>query len=167
MQILSAVAELVTALSTMALAWIAWFQIDSIRKESKQWETVKIFHQYDTDPILFECAKSIRVLSKGADYGRITLDPVMQEVRNILNYFDSLAVGVTQGVYIEEIIRDNLEPVICLAVDNFVTDSFAGKDVVANLNNLTAMRNRWKPPEPQAQSYFRDGTRTGTRSDHS
>ncbi len=71
--------------------------------------------------------------------------PVMQELRAILNYLDSLAVGVAQGVYIEQIVRDNLELVIEKAVDNFCIEDFKSELNLDGFSHLLELRRRWKP----------------------
>jgi hypothetical protein len=74
----------------------------------------------------------------------------------LLNYFDSLAVGVAEGVYIEQIVQDNLRLVIELAVDKFMIDSFAADIDFAGLAHLAEMRRRWRPAPA---THFNAGTK--------
>jgi hypothetical protein len=145
--ILTAVASFATAVATFGIIVTAWIQVRDLRAENKKWSTVRACTSYTTDPILFECARKIRDASKGKDYSITNIQPVMQEVRAVLNYLDSLAVGVAQKIYSEAIIRDNLEFVIVSAVDNFCTDSYKEELKLEGFEHLIAMRNRWKPKE--------------------
>jgi hypothetical protein len=141
----TALASLATAVATCGIIVTAIQQIRGLREENRKWETVKACTAYTKDPILFQCAKEVRARSKGSDYTRATMMPVMQELRAILNYLDSLAVGVAQGVYIEQIVRDNLQLVIEKAVDNFCIEDFKQEFNLEGFSHLLAMRARWKP----------------------
>jgi len=39
--------------------------------------------------VLFDCAGKVRQASKGSDYSLAAMRPVLQEIRAIINYFDS------------------------------------------------------------------------------
>jgi hypothetical protein len=141
----NAVASCATALFTLALVVVAYTQIRALREENRKWETVKACNLYDTDPVLHACAGHIRSLSRGQDYSFTNMAPAYHQVRTLLNYCDSLAVGVSQGVYIEQIIQDNLRLVIEQLVDKFTTDDFSPELNFEGLAHLIQMRNRWRP----------------------
>jgi DNA primase large subunit len=141
----TAVASIATAVATFGLIVTAIKQIGGLREENRKWETVKACIAYTQDPILFERAKQVRTRSKGTDYALANMMPVMQELRAILNYRDSLAVGVAQGVYIEHIVRDTLQLVIEKAVDNFCRQEFRTELNMDGFSHLIDLRERWKP----------------------
>ncbi len=82
------------------------------------------------------------------------MKPVIQEIRTIVNYFDALAVGVAQGVYVHEIIEDNLSLIMNLAVDKFLTDAFSAELNLNGPSNLIALRESWR--EKPSTRYYAD-----------
>lgn len=143
-ELISAVANGATALCTAGLVGVAFFQINAIREESRKWETVRACNRYDTDPVLFQCSKTIRSFTNGKNYDLTTVQPALQEVRTILNYFESLAVGVKQGIYVKDIVYDHLHEVIDLSVDCFMDSSFKNDIYFEGLKRLKSMRDEWK-----------------------
>ena len=144
MDIVNAVAQLATAFFTGGLLYIAATQIRALRDENRKWETVKACTRYTVDPVLFECARKIRQASKGSDYSITNMRPLMHEIRAVVNYLDSLGVGVAQGVYDPKIIEDNLSLVIDLVVANFTTTDFADELNFDALSHLFDLRNSWR-----------------------
>jgi hypothetical protein len=43
----------------------------------------------------------------------------------ILNYLDGIAIGVHQGLYVEELARDHLKDIVCTRVRNLLETAFA------------------------------------------
>ena len=50
--IVTAIASVVTALATVLLAWVAWYQLGAIAQNQREWESLKACERYDTDPII-------------------------------------------------------------------------------------------------------------------
>jgi hypothetical protein len=149
----SAVASCATALFTGGLLYVATTQTRALRDENRKWETVRACNKYITDPVLYDCAGKVRQASQGSDYSLAAMRPVLQEIRAIINYFDSLAIGVAQGVYVDKIVEDNLSLVIEFAVDKFLLPEFDGEMNFAGLAHLIALRNSWRAnPAPRFRS---------------
>lgn len=125
---------------------MGWYQISALRNESKKWQTVKACNLYHTDPTLYRCAAEIRSKTRGKDYTFNAVKDVLQEIRTIVNYLDSLAVGVCQGIYVKSIIEDNLGSITTVAVDKFLTEEFKEELAIPDLHNLQALRNEFANP---------------------
>jgi hypothetical protein len=126
----AAVAEWLTAIGTVGLALAALFPFPflllQIRKLSEQirlsreveeraairtseWETLKVCQRYDFDPVIDAACQRIAASShNGTKYSAVE----RRDMIAILNYFDGIAIGVQQGLYIEAIVKDQLGPVL-------------------------------------------------------
>jgi hypothetical protein len=134
----------ISAASTFGLFLFAVIQVISIRASDRKWATIRLTNVFDVDPVLHECTKAIRRLSHGQDYSFATLEPELHSVLTLLNYFASLAIGIEQGIYVEDIVRDNLEENIVRAVDKFITPEYEPHIKRIELPALVGLRERWR-----------------------
>jgi hypothetical protein len=124
--ILTLVATAVTAIATSGLAILGVKQLKQISHQmtiqgerEKKWATIKACERYDSDPAINHYTKLIWDKSKnGTDYTNI--EEARHEVLGFMNYLDSLAIGVSQGVYNEQIVSDHLRSTIYKAVKIFI-----------------------------------------------
>ncbi|MFC1789275.1 hypothetical protein ACFLZE_05120 [Thermodesulfobacteriota bacterium] len=120
------ISSIVSASSTLALAGIGLWKLSQLTshlkiqgEREKKWKTVAACDLYLTDPILFNNSKRIWERSNsGTDYTSCRRDD--QDTIQLLNYFESLSVGIEQRIYVEEIVKDNLEHSIQKAVKVFI-----------------------------------------------
>lgn len=125
-QVISAVGSAAGAFATIALVFVGLNQLSGISSQiktegerQKMWATSQACQLYDTDPVLHAVTEKIWAHTKsGTDYA--DLDPVKHEIISLLNYFSSLATGVYQGLYIKDIVIDNLSLSVTKAVDKFL-----------------------------------------------
>lgn len=69
---------------------------------------------------------------------------VRQDVLFILNFLDSIAIGVREGVYLDTIVKDYLFHIILDAVNRFIKGGFGNFDVKeADLKGLMWLYNRF------------------------
>ncbi|MBX3493179.1 MAG: hypothetical protein KF899_09470 [Parvibaculum sp.] len=116
------------AVGTFALAAAAWVQIpivvrqlkalsDQIRESRKmaeesdlrlrQLETLKICSQSESDPTIVDVSRRIWEASdEGKNYTNTAVK--QHDLIIMLNYLDSVAVGIEQGLYIESIAKAHL-----------------------------------------------------------
>lgn len=145
-------ASAVTALATMGLAGIAWYQFEALREQlkssaeqlgvqgdrEKQWRTIDACERYVYDPVFREAKRAIW---EARDKGRLDHIPdpldVRQDVYILLNYFDGVGVGVKQGVYLSSIVEDHLKVVVSDAVDHFVKRGWG--DFQVNETNIPGL----------------------------
>jgi hypothetical protein len=114
---INTIAAVVTALSTLALAIVtcllagfAWLQVRSARDEAKRSRTLATCEKYDLDPFL---DKNLRTLRDAHDDDSFRRDPTpyRSEVLTVLNYFESIAIGVQRDLYDVAIIRDHFSQI--------------------------------------------------------
>ncbi len=115
-----------TAAATMALAIVAWYQISQATHQTKGWQTLAACEKYESDAVLDRCARRLFFARKS---GSFATDPPSYrvDVTTILNYLDGLAIGIDQNLYVKEIVRDHLEPIIKWHVDTYLNPSQADK----------------------------------------
>ncbi|HEV2629434.1 MAG TPA: hypothetical protein VGV41_12410 [Pseudolabrys sp.] len=143
----------VLAAATVVLVAVGLFQISSAREETKKTRTLEACDRYDRDAVLYNC---LRRLAFAKTSGALAAEPTKfrPEVSTLLNYLDSLAVGIAQGLYIEELARDHVEPILKRHVDQFLGPDApnVGLDR-ANYACLTELRAKWSNSTPR----FQDG----------
>lgn len=159
----------VTAISTVVLAIAAWVQLPLIARQMRslaeqlrlsrdaernaerrlrEWETLKACQQYDFDSVLDGATQRIWEASEqGRNYRSSAINP--RDMICVLNYFDGLAVGIEQNLYIEEVVRDHLGTVVNHAVINFIRSGMIRPD---GLETLLAVHGRWFP-QPRGPEY--------------
>ena len=88
-------------------------------EREKKWATIKACERYDSDTAVNRYTKVIWEKSKsGTDYTNI--EEARHEILGFMNYLDSLAIGVYQGVYNEQIVYDHMKSSIYKAVKVFI-----------------------------------------------
>ena len=152
-----------TALGTFALAGIAWYQLTELRKQlsaqaaqlkvlgdrEKQWRTIEACERYTYDPVLRDAKQAIWA---ARDQGRKQyIDDALSVRRDVvvlLNYLDAIGVGVQQGVYIEQIVRDHLHVLIVETVCRFVKDEWGEFDIdESKMNGLMHLYEKFSRSE--------------------
>lgn len=142
------------ALVTTILIGIGAWQVFAIKRENLKSRTLSACDRYDTDPIIDASLRELRLLLRdpeSAEKGLLKLPTT-----TILNYLDSIAVGVEQGLYIESLARDHLKAIVIKHTDDYLRDESVARKIglnPANFTTLTAMASRWKA-DPLT---FRDG----------
>jgi hypothetical protein len=149
---IAAAASIVTAFGTIAIAAIAWWQLSAIAAQTRlqgererKWRTLEICSRMDTDPLLDKTTLRIWEQSQGGtNYDDLL--PVRRDIINLLNYLDSIAVGIGQGFYVEEVARDHLESIYRKAVGEFLTEERARRlDLhTRDYDHLIVLAARWK-----------------------
>lgn len=133
--IIAAVGSVVAAGATAIIAYLAIKQLPILIKQlenaelaritaaelEKERRTIEICSRFSTDYALYCVKKSIFEQRKPEDdSGFIEPDKIKRDVKNLMNYLDSIAVGVHQGLYDEDIVFDNLNNIMIDAVDDFI-----------------------------------------------
>jgi hypothetical protein len=168
----SAVAEATTAVFTLALVVAAFWQLPMIASQVRQlaaqirltreadenterrqreWATVAACERYDVDPVLEEVTSRIWDASGGGTNYR---DPKVQkrDLVCLLNYMDSLAIGIRQDLYIEGIVKAHMKLVLSKAVREFILSGLVPRE---GYDNLLRLHEQWNPPEDAAPAYRR------------
>ena len=146
-----------TALGTMVLAGLTlfiviagWIQLRAMRHEADKERTIAMCDRYDFDPVLDPCLRRLSVATgHGGDY-KTNADKYKSDVVTVLNYLDSMAVGIKQGIYIESlahdhshvILRGHVKELLGLGAPNIV-----GIDS-ANYAELIELNKKWSTTPP-------------------
>jgi hypothetical protein len=121
---IAAVSGIVTALAAVAAVAIAYFQLGAILDERRlqddrdqKWQTISVCQRYFTDPTLVIAKRKIFKARSKVGEGKISDQPSIRQCAIfIVNFLDSIAIGVRQGAYSKSIVKDNLGSVMVDAV---------------------------------------------------
>jgi hypothetical protein len=153
----SFIAEMLTAMGALAAAGIAYWQLKQIVNETKiqgdrerQWQTIAACQRYITDPVLLEAKRKIWLARGNGTKDRIEdVQSVKQDAIFIMNYLDSVAIGVRQGVYLKEVVKDNLRPVMVDAVARFIENGLGNFELnKEHFGNLIALVQDFRAERP-------------------
>lgn len=95
---------------------------DAVRAERER-RTLDACRSFHTDPTLFEIKQRIhqvRLAVKAKSLTPAALKLIERDITNFLNFFESLCIGIEQGVYEDRIVFDNLGGVLIGSVEFFV-----------------------------------------------
>ena len=106
--------EVINTIATVGIFIVAWVQLHNMRKEAKRERTLNICFAYDSDPIISSVVEKYRTNQSLTEHDKKT----------ILNYFDVLAIGVTQKSYEFEIIYPQFKNIIPDTVKHIEIDDF-------------------------------------------
>jgi hypothetical protein len=135
--VIQLIAGVVTALATVWLAVLGIWQLAQISEHmrvqgerEKKWATIKACERYDSEPSINQYARKIWEESKsGTDY--VNVDNILHDIIGLMNYLDSLAIGVDQGVYNEQIVKDHMKSSIYKSVKAFIKGESGEVDGIA------------------------------------
>jgi type II secretory pathway pseudopilin PulG len=121
-------------------------------ERERKWRTLSECNRYDSDPVIHEATVKLwehRLGRSGTPDPRV-LKPY---AATILNYLDSLAIGVNQGLYIDALIKDHMAEIVRYHVANHLNDAFAAACELNRNDYLAvlAMERGWSAlvrPEP-------------------
>jgi hypothetical protein len=132
-----------TVVMTFAVA-VALYQIRVTKKEAAKWRTIEACERYDVDPIL---DSALRNLHSSRLDGTLdaSLEKLKPDLTTVLNYLDGIAIGIAQGVLIEDIVKDQMEPIFRSHFEKYFTDRMmegAGLDK-GHFGHLVALMSKW------------------------
>lgn len=150
-----------TTFATISIAFIAYFQLNQISKQieiqgdrERKWNTINTCEKFDTDPSISSHSEAIFTASNnGKDY--TSLESVERNVICYLNYLESIAIGVSQKVYIEDIVYDHFHNIIYKSVKSLIlgeNGAIDGKDWVSgnpvvdkeSYSSLCSIYEKWQ-----------------------
>ena len=133
------------AVGTAALVVLGLFQLRSIREEGRISRTIAISDRYDIDPVL---DFRLRRIAQARANGALDLRPLdyRADIRTVLNYLDSLAVGIQQDLYIERLAMEHNGAILVGTVENYLDGGGAAKYGldVQNYATLMVLYRKWK-----------------------
>ena len=141
------------ALATVGVAWVAWYQIGAARAEAKKTRTLEIVSKYDHDPVL---DRALRRTARARDSKLLftnTMD-YRTDIVAVMNYFETIAIGIKQGMFIEEMVRDFMEPIVKSHIDEIEKEKLFEK-IAADpdyFEHICELNEGWKP---KSKMHFR------------
>jgi hypothetical protein len=140
----AAIAGVGQVVVTIVIAAIAYHQLRDFRYQNLLWKTLEAVNRYCEEVTLTAAATKIW---RAKDTGELQTNPrsVRPEVIIILNYLDGLALGLKQGLYIEDMVRDHMAELLNMYVEQHLQVEAARRAEI-DLNNyrmLLALHQKW------------------------
>jgi hypothetical protein len=91
---------------------MAWYQIQAVRNENRIERTLAACSRYESDATVERCVRTLRnALATDGDY---TANPskYQHEAIIVLNFLDTIAIGIDQGVYDDPLARDHMKAIM-------------------------------------------------------
>jgi hypothetical protein len=133
-----------TSVGTVALVAVGWWQIHSLRRENKLERTLLACCRYESDPTI---EGAVHELHKAWEEKLVQSDPSKygHNINLLLNYLDTIAIGIEQKVYDEILARDYLESIVSKHVERYLNISVIDKiDCrISDYNRLRNLATRW------------------------
>lgn len=139
---------------TFAIAGVAWWQIGSLKRQQRGWNTLEACERYERDPVLNAVLMKLRDARDGGDLGAHPRN-YRAETTVLLNYLDGIAIGVAQRFYNKRIVRDHLEQIMRDHVAEFLEPGFAARMELdtTGFARLRGLLREWDAPPPR--TFFR------------
>jgi hypothetical protein len=150
---IGAIATIALALATIGVAWVAGYQIAAARKEAaaaraeaKKTRTLEIVSKYDHDPVL---DRALRRMARGRDSKLLFTNTrdCRVDIVAVMNYFEAIAIGIQQGIYIPGMVRDFMEPIVRSHMEEIIKEKIfekIGSDP-DDFEHICALNESWKP----------------------
>jgi hypothetical protein len=132
-------------------------QINDTHLESKKWKTLEICAQYELNDNISDSAKNIFIAFAKGEPDDEACNAVSRDAVVILNYLDGIAIGVGQGLYIEELARDHLRNIAEDHVSRLLKPPAKAKFKEIDENDylfLIDMHSKWA----RSQTYYKSET---------
>ncbi|MBA7528582.1 hypothetical protein ES705_20770 [subsurface metagenome] len=121
----SLLVQCIMAVTAILALIIGYFKLDQYMKDRKsrfesevKWKTEKAYENYKISECLTRATNSIfKKTADGTDYSKIEFN---YDVAVVINYLESIAIGIDQGIYNEKMIRNYLEGAIYKATKVFL-----------------------------------------------
>jgi Domain of unknown function (DUF4760) len=141
----TAIGTVCLAITTALLYFSAMWQLFLIKKEAKKNRTLDICNRYDNDPT-FDSATELLATAKQT--GDLKANPVRYKkaIVTILNYLDSVAIGIEQGLYINDLAKDHLNEILQSHVSEYLLDTQLARDCtydVRHFKRLKLLSEKW------------------------
>jgi hypothetical protein len=141
---IGAIAGWVYCCLTAGLLGFAVYQILSAKADAKITRTLAACDRYDTDPVLDRVTNR---LANALHDGSLAKNPkdFSVDVLGLLNYFESIAIGISRGLYDKDIVRDMLKPIVIAHVDDLIVSGITGwTRPEEDFDHLMGLYKEWK-----------------------
>jgi hypothetical protein len=139
-----AIAAALQAIITIFLVAVGLHQILDIRNQNRRWRTLEACDRYHLDAPLIDICRNLR---RARDSGEFHKEPrkFRPDIIVLLNYLDGLAIGIYQGLYIDELARDHMQLILNSHVQQYLKDGMPKTlDIETDAYKyLMALDERW------------------------
>jgi hypothetical protein len=104
--------EMVAAFIAGGALLMGWYQITQIRKENRVERTLAACSRYESDATVERCVKDLRVAHISGGMVNLTPQEHQHQAVVVLNFLDTIAIGVEQGLYLDPLARDHMESIV-------------------------------------------------------
>ena len=151
---LTAYSAATTTIVTLLLLLMARGQIRLVQYENRKAATLAACTHYDLSENMYAATTD---LWKARQNGQLERDPkkFKPQISLVLNHLDAIAIGINQGIYIENLAWDHLHAIVANHVKNYVDTGLCERaDLLKeNYRTLIDLRNKWSRARPR----FHDG----------
>jgi hypothetical protein len=156
---LTAWSSLASAIATVALVFVgfgsavlAFRSIWSAQEENRKWNTLNVCAQHEFSGTVSAAVRALENAFAAADGvpNREACRRLRVDAYTVLNYLDGIAIGVNQGLYIEDLAKDHLRTIVHLKVHDLLETTFAQDAPLdkQDWNFLVGMAEKWRKNEP-------------------
>jgi hypothetical protein len=153
---LSAIAGGVYDVLTLALVCFGVVQIVFARREAKINRTLAACDRYDCDPVLDLIC---RRLAEARESGDLAANPrkYRLDLYSILNYLESIAIGVRRGLYHSAVVKDYMKPIIIGCHEEYIVSGLVARaappipvsgagNPAEDFDKMIALVTKWSRP---------------------
>ena len=148
----SDIAVIVQALIAFLAALFAYITIRVTRNESRKWNTLNACAQYELNESIVNA--NDRLYSAFQEGRRMPPAEECMALQRpsivVLNFLDGIAIGVYQGLYLEELAKDHLKTIVNVHVKNLL-ESGCERHLQLDKKDfqfLVAMNEKWRRDKP-------------------
>jgi hypothetical protein len=153
---ISALASIVYDFLTLALVIFAVTQIVLARRDARINRTLAACEKYDFDPVLDAICRRLAAARESGDLKNNPQDHRL-DLYSILNYMESIAIGVQRGLYSNSVVRAHMEPIFVGCIEEYINSGIVTRAAPAHpvggaisvgedYDKMIALVKRWNTP---------------------
>ncbi len=163
----TAISTAVQAVATVVLVIMAVVQLgrlsDQLRQSANQERvrnTLEVIRRVESDVYIRMAYDKVAEITKGgSDYTGTDTPECKFHIITILNYLEEIATGIAQNVYVDQMVRDNLQEVLRRAVDVWLiggpSDAFKAPSAMFGQDEFAQLRKLYKLWFPKPETKYR------------
>ena len=161
----TALATSCLAAFTALLVAVGIYQVLAIRAENKKSLTLNACSNYEQNPNIYDALQKLWAALENGDLER---EPrkFRPQINVVLNFLDAIAIGIEQGLYLENLAWDHLDAIVRRVVKRFIDSGLIEKVDLEREDfiRLIDMRDRWLRARPKFRDLSWWQRRKGTRA---
>lgn len=137
-------------LATLLLFGVGWWQITAVRRENKLERTLAACNRYESDAVIERCVRNLKDAEMTTSF-EDSPKTYRHDVVVVLNYLDTIAIGIKQKLYEESLAKDHTRNIVKYWCEKYLNNKMAEllKIDVSDYGNLCDMANSWRKQDTQ------------------